>query len=74
MSSVSALIVLGNRKAHDDSNNEASQVTQVVNVGFGQTYLDVEQKDQEDEDDQSEALHWVGLSQSSPFYAEISNL
>jgi hypothetical protein len=43
LSSLPTIVVLGNCESHNDTDYESSQVTQVVDIGFWQTNLDVKQ-------------------------------
>lgn len=49
-------------------------MTQVINICLCYSNLEVKQQDQENEDDQSEPLHGVGLTKALPFNDEVGDL
>jgi len=49
-------------------------MSQVIDICFGKTYLNVEQQNEEDKDDQSKSLHGVGFTKSAPFNTEIGDV
>lgn len=49
-------------------------MSQVVNIRLGQSYLNIEEKDQQDEDYQGKSLHGIGFSQSGPLYDQVRNI
>ena len=59
---LSTIVVLSDGESHDNANNQASQVPNVVYVGLSQAYLNVEQQNYQNKDNESESLHRVGLS------------
>jgi len=69
-----SVVVLCYCEAHYDTNNKAAEVTEVIDICLGQTNLNIEKEDQEDEDDQCEPLHGVRLSKSWPFYYQVWDL
>ena len=49
-------------------------MTKVIDICLCDADLEVEKKDQKNEDDQREPLHWVGLTKTTPLDAEVGNL
>ena len=43
---VVSLVVFGDGEAHNNANNEPAEVTQVIDIGLGESDLDVEQQDE----------------------------
>ena len=69
-----ALVVFCDCEAHYDTNNKSAKMAQVVHVRLRQTNLDVEEQDEQDEDYEGEALHWVRFAEARPLYYQVGDL
>jgi hypothetical protein len=69
--SFTTLIVFGDGETHDNSDDKATKMADVVDVGLGDSDLEIEKKNQKDENDECESLHWIAFSKSLPFDTQI---
>jgi hypothetical protein len=71
---LSSGVILRNCKAHDNANDEPTKVTEVINIWFCYSDLNIEEQYQQYENYQCESLHGVGFAKSGPFNAQVCNL
>lgn len=71
MLSLTTFIVFRNGETHDDSDDKTTKMTDVVDVSFSDSNLEIEKENQKDENDESKSLHWIAFSKSLPFNAQI---